>query len=226
MTTSIYEHAERVAREVAAGRHRELIGGLWEELGRMQLEFAIAEGLRPEMTVVDVGCGCLRGGIHFVRYLQSGNYYGVDAHRELLDAGHGIELAAAGLRDRLPRENLLRSTDFEFSRFGRRFDMAFAQSLFTHLPSHRIQLCLERLAPAIRQGGSFYATFFECPEDRPLAEPIDHQPGGIRTFAAADPYHYRSSDFDFACRGLPWDVRYVGDWHHPRAQRMLHFLRR
>lgn len=224
MGSSIYEHSERVAEEVAAGRHRELIGGMWEELGRLQLDFAIDRGLRPEMTVVDVGCGCLRAGLHFIRYLEPGNYYGVDAHRELLDAGYEVELEA-GLRDRLPRQNLLCTADFDLSAFGRCFDMAFAQSLFTHLAPDPIRLCLERLAPAVRAGGSFYATFFECPEDHPPAEPIDHQPGGIRTYADADPYHYRASDFAIACFGLPWEFRYVGDWRHPRAQRMLHFLR-
>jgi SAM-dependent methyltransferase len=224
MSSSIYEQADRVAEEVAAGRHRELIGGMWEELGRMQLEFAIGRGLRPEMTVVDVGCGCLRAGVHFVRYLEPGRYHGVDAHRELLDAGFEIELDDE-LRGRLPRANLLASAEFDFAALGRRFDMAFAQSLFTHLPPQPIRLCLERLAPAMQDGGSFYATFFECPEDRPPEEPLDHQPGGIRTFADADPYHYRVRDFERICRGLPWEVRYVGDWRHPRAQRMLEFVR-
>jgi len=226
MSTSIYENAERVAEEVAAGRHRELVGGLWHELGRLQLNFAIKHGLRTDMTIVDVGCGCLRGGRLFVAYLESGHYFGVDAHRELLDVGYDVELTAIDLDHKLPRENLLCTADFDLSPFGRQFDMALAQSLFTHLPPQGIRLCLERLVPAVREGSSFYATFFECPEGRPPAEPIDHQPGGIRTFADADPYHYRFSDFERLCRGLPWDVDHIGDWYHPRAQRMLRFLRR
>lgn len=225
MRLNPYEDDEIVSREVAAGRHREAVGGLWDELGSMQLDFLVAEGLRPGMTLVDVGCGCLRGGIQFVDYLEPGHYFGVDSNQALLDAGYEVELAAAGLQDRLPKQNLLCTADFELGAFGRRFDMAIAQSVFTHLPLNHVRLCLERLAPHLVEGGKLYATFFECPEGHPTGEPLDHEPGGIRTFGASDPYHYRVSDLVFACCGLPWEARYVGDWQHPRAQKMMCFVR-
>ena len=58
--------------EIAAGLHREMVGGMWEEMGRLQLEFLQREGLTPEATLLDVGCGCLRAGVHFVRFLEPG----------------------------------------------------------------------------------------------------------------------------------------------------------
>ena len=101
------------AGEVELGHHRRLIGDLWEEMGQKQLDFLIGEGLRPEHKLLDVGCGALRGGLHFIRYLDVGNYVGIDINQSLLDAGYEIELAQCGLKARMPRENLICSGDFE-----------------------------------------------------------------------------------------------------------------
>ena len=43
------------------------VGGLSDEIGPLQFFFLRWEGLRPEHTLVDVGCGGLLGGVHFVR---------------------------------------------------------------------------------------------------------------------------------------------------------------
>jgi SAM-dependent methyltransferase len=222
---SSYFDKTKIAAGVSKGRHRDLVGGLWNEVGTLQLDFLRARGLAPRHKLLDVGCGALRGGVHFAGYLDPGNYFGVDISQELLDAGYDIELAAAGLQDRVPRQNLLCTGEFDVSAFGERFDVALAQSLFTHLSLNRIRQCLERLAPMMTPGGVFYATFFERPEGRPASEAIRHEPGGIVTFGERDPYHYSVADFEHAARNLPWLVSRIGDWGHPRAQRMLAFTR-
>jgi SAM-dependent methyltransferase len=201
------------------------VGGRWDEIGRLQLDFVRAQGLLPHHKLLDVGCGALRGGVYFAGYLDPGNYFGVDISQELLDAGYDIELAAAGLQDRVPRRNLLCTCEFELSAFGERFDIAIAQSVFTHLSFNRVRQCLERLALVMTPGGVFYATFFERPDEAPASEPIRHEPGGIVTFGERDPYHYSVADFEHAVRNLPWSVARIGDWGHPRAQRMLAFTR-
>jgi len=103
--------------------------------------------------------------------------------------------------------------------------MAIAQSVFTHLPINDIRLCLLRLAPRMTPGGKFFATFFECPPSRSLDSEIVHQPGGIVTFPARDPFHYRLRDMEWAAAEGAWRVEYVGEWGHPRAQKMLIFHR-
>ena len=35
-----------------------------------------------------VGCGCFRAGRHFVDYLESGHYYGIDANDDIMQAGN------------------------------------------------------------------------------------------------------------------------------------------
>ena len=53
----------------------------------------------PHHRLLDIGCGALRGGVHFVRYLEDGNYAGLDVNRSLIAAGHR-ELQSAGLHEK------------------------------------------------------------------------------------------------------------------------------
>jgi SAM-dependent methyltransferase len=221
---SIYFNTSQIATKAAAGQHRDLIGGLWDELGALQFEFLKKAGLQPHNKLLDVGCGSLRGGVHFVRYLEPGNYVGLDLNQSLLQAGYDIELAILGLQDRLPRENLICTGDFLLE-IDTKFDFALAQSLFTHLTFNRIRQCLERLVHVMKPGGVFYATFFELPENIPAQLPQTHEPGKRVTYDTRDPYHYRVSDFEHAVRYLPWSVRYLGEWNHPRGQRLIAFTR-
>jgi SAM-dependent methyltransferase len=216
---------ELTDEEIAAGVHRGQVGGLWEELGRLQLDFLIARGLTPDRRVLDVGCGCLRGGVELVRYLEPGNYYGLEVNASLLKAGRA-ELAAAGLAGKLPPGNLLHDGEFGAWRFGVPFGLAIAQSVFTHLPANLVRRCLIELARAVAPGGHFFATYFECPEEAPAALEVAHTPGGVTSYLDRDPYHYRCRDFLWLADALPWRVERVGDWGHPRGQRMLLFERR
>ena len=77
----------------------------------------------------------------------------------------------------------------------------------------------------MKTDGVFYATFFELPEDTAVDQPIRHHPGDTVSYGTEDPYHYRFADFEHAVRDLPWSVRYIGDWRHPRGQRMVAFVK-
>lgn len=212
-------------REIGEGAHRAWIGGMWEEIGRLQFDFLTGRGLDPAMRVLDLGCGCFRAGVHLIDYLQSGCYYGVDLSRELLDAGYERELTPLGLDRKLPRDNLLCDDQFRLHRFGVRFDMGLAQSLFTHLPMNHIRLCMTRLVDVFAPGAVFYATAFLCPPGTDWRQPVTHSPGGVVTSPIQDPYHYRARDFEQCIEGLPWSLDVIGDWGHPRAQSMLQFTR-
>ncbi|HTR18374.1 MAG TPA: hypothetical protein VMH91_00090, partial [Candidatus Paceibacterota bacterium] len=43
-----------------------------------QLERLIAHGIKPQHTLLDIGCGYLRGGQYIIDYLEEGNYTGTD----------------------------------------------------------------------------------------------------------------------------------------------------
>ncbi len=72
---------------VAVLGQRNYVGGLWDELGKLQFEFMVAQGLRPHHVFLDVACGSLRGGRLFIPYLDRGNYLGLDKERGLIRAG-------------------------------------------------------------------------------------------------------------------------------------------
>jgi SAM-dependent methyltransferase len=215
---------ELTPEEIAAGVHREMVGGMWDELGPLQLEFLQRQGLTPRSTLLDLGCGCLRAGIHFVRFLEPGRYYGIDTNASLIRAGLEQELPRAGLGDRLAADHLLVNGAFEGSRFGVAFDYALAQSVFTHLPVAQIGAALRELARCVRPGGRFYATFFEA-RGLPVKDSLVHERGGITSYRDHDPFHHRFRDLAGQCAGLPWNPVYMGSWGHPRDQRMIRFER-
>jgi hypothetical protein len=223
---SYYFDLDRSAAAVARGQHRALVGGLWDALGRLQFDYLRRQGLRRDMTLLDVGCGCLRGGVHFVRWLDPGRYHGTDISAALLDAGHGVELAAAGLQDRLPRANRVCDGAFDMTAFApKTFDMVLAVSVFTHLPLNHLRLCLARLVPVTRPGARFFASVFVAPDAAAWAGPVVHAPGGIVTRPDSDPYHMLPGDPAALCAGLPWRAGLPEDWGHPRDQRMVTFDR-
>jgi ubiquinone/menaquinone biosynthesis C-methylase UbiE len=53
-------------------------------LYRQQLTSAQIE-LRQH-KLLDIGCGALRGGIHFINYVDAGNHYGLDLNSWLIEA--------------------------------------------------------------------------------------------------------------------------------------------
>jgi cyclopropane fatty-acyl-phospholipid synthase-like methyltransferase len=207
--------------EIAAGAHREVVGGLWDEIGELQSRFLIAHGLRPDHALVDIGCGALRGGVHFVRYLQRGRYHGLDINPTLITAGE-LELQRANLSDRDAR--LLVDGDFDLSRFGRTFDYGIAVSVFTHLFLNHIARCLRQMRAVMHEDSRFFCTFFEAPSPVHL-EPILHSPGRALTRYDADPFHYAFSELEWLARQCGLRAELIGSWDHPRDQRMVCFTR-
>ena len=50
----------------------------WKLRGKFQLEFMKVIGLKPHHEFLDIGCGPLRAGIHFIEYLDKRKYFGFD----------------------------------------------------------------------------------------------------------------------------------------------------
>lgn len=222
---SAYDNEDHITKTVADGRHRDVIGGMWDKLGALQHDYLVAQGLLPHHNFIDVGCGSLRAGVPLTRYLDPNRYYGVDLSEELLVAGYEREIIPAGLADKLPRHHLFATAEFELSQFGMKFDYGIAQSVFTHMPIRRLTDCLNRIAPDFAPGGRFYVTFFERPEIASDDEPVAHEPGGITTYPDRDPYDNRRATLAHA-NTSDWDLDIIGDWNHPRDQQMALFVRR
>jgi len=191
--------------------HRRYVGGHWNRIGQLQLNFLIQQGLKPQHTLLDIACGSLRLGRKAIPYLEVGNYIGIDKEQALLDAGLHHEIPAALVEARRPL--LIQASDFGFERIGRRVDMAIANSLFTHLPPDLILLCLQRLRPWLAPGACLYATFFESTSEQ--CHPKDPHDHGYFAYTRAQMLDLGNQ------AGL--NPYYIGDWGHPRGQRMVAF---
>jgi len=130
---------------------------VWDTIGRLQFDLCIEHGLHHHMKFIDIGCGSLRGGVHFIRHIGA-NYFGIDKHREMIDAGLDIELPAVGLHSSY--DNFDVNSNFDISKFNVKFDMGIAQSVFTHLPLYKLIECLDQIHPHFNIGGKFIVTLY------------------------------------------------------------------
>lgn len=192
--------------------HRMYVGGKWERIGRLQFSFLQNRaGLQPHHRVLDIGCGALRLGVHLVRFLDPGNYMGVEKEPELIRLGVEQELGPEVHKQKRP--TLIVSADFEFDRLPAKPDIAWAHSVFTHLTLDRIALCLTNLRAWIEPAGALYATFFQAfgPRANPAVSHDQRQ------------FTYTREQMRAVGERAGWQVTYVGKWGHPRGQRMLRF---
>lgn len=214
-----YDKLKLNEHDIENKKHRAAVGGMWDEMGYLQYNWFLNNGLNPEHTFLDVGCGSLRGGIHFIKYLNNGNYYGIDLNESLINAGK-VELK----EQYIPKSpNLMINGNFEFKLFDQNFEFALAQSVFTHLPTNHILKCLINIDRVLNRGGKFYATFFETNDKFKLEEIIQSQE--VTSYIDKDPFHYHFSVFEFLVDGLDLSVEYIGDWGHPRNQKMVCFYK-
>jgi len=195
---------------VGGAGHRGYVGGKWDELGRLQFDFMVARGLQPEHVFLDVACGSLRGGVHFIRYLDEGNYLGIEKERTLVRRGLSRELPRAVRKEKRPE--FVISDSFEFERFSKRPRFSLAQSLFTHLVPEQIELCLANLRAFVPAGHEFYATF-SAGASAANPEASDD----FKRFA------YSQEELSVLAQRTGWNSDYIGDWGHPRGQLMMRF---
>lgn len=194
---------------VARLGHRDYVGGQWETIGRLQFDFLVAQGLRPEHYLLDAACGSLRAGVHLIPYLEPEHYLGVDKEESLIEAGMAHELGEKVFASRRPR--FVVTADFEFKRFAVQPDFVLIHSLFTHLPPPLIAACLSKLRPCAHFGTRCFVTFFESRTARANpAQPHDH-----------GTFHYTRGEMGHFGRDAGWSMEYVGAWNHPRGQKMV-----
>jgi SAM-dependent methyltransferase len=210
-----YYMRDLTAIELKLKRHRRYVGGLWDEIGQLQFDFMTSRGLMPGSKLLDVGCGALRGGVHFVRYLDDGNYYGIDINKSLLKAGKQ-ELRQSELGDK--RVHLQQTDRFDASGFGVQFDFGISVSLITHLCANQIIFCFLQMRRVMHERSSFFFTFFEVPE-LPISD--DYSQGETITHFLRDPFHYTRDQIEYCALSAGLKPYYIGDWKHPRNQQML-----
>ena len=181
---------------------RSAVGGLWEELGQYQLDLMISQGLLPHHTLLDIGCGCFRGGRKFIPYLKAGRYTGIDISQQILDAGVRM-LAEEGVDP--SRYDHFRLEDMSFRPLqGRTFDFILAQSVFTHVPVSVIDECFEHLRSIMHEASRFVFTYFRGDE--------------IRYDTEMENYYYPKTFWAERAQRFGLDLAPVEALPHPRGQ--------
>jgi hypothetical protein len=191
--------------------HRAFVGGndaeTWYGIGLLQFHFLISRGLRPHHVFLDVACGCLRLGQYLIPFLDFGNYFGLEAEKYLVRLGLQKELRFDIAEKKQP--TLGHGYDFDLT-FAKSFDFAIAQSLFTHLTLEDITACLRSMRTKAQKDCEFYFTFFEG----------DSKDNPDCSHANKD-WRYSFAELQVAATNSCWVLEYIGDWQHPREQKMV-----
>ena len=118
------------------------------------------------------GCGTLRGGRHFIRYLDIGNYVGTDISGRAIEYGRRL-VVTERLAVKEPRLIHRRPGEAFFADLDdASFDFILAQSVFTHLPAELIQECFASVERIMRESGIFFFTF-QCEVKHGIRNPKD-----------------------------------------------------
>lgn len=127
------------------------------EIGAQHFEYLKKCGLKPDHALLDFGCGVLRLGAYAARYLEPGNYVGVDISQKRLDRGTTV-MAAAGIPETSYEAICVSGCELE-EISGRRFDAVWAQSVLTHMPENDIRTMLWAIKPMMKPDAFYLFTF-------------------------------------------------------------------
>ncbi|WP_216654617.1 class I SAM-dependent methyltransferase [Pseudogemmobacter hezensis] len=201
------------ADALARGKHRDIVGGRWEETALHQMQVILDEGLERHDHFLDIGCGCLRLGHRLVPWLDHGHYWGTDASHALMLHGHAHELTPEA-RARLPADQLREDSEFRFPGLPASITFALCWGVFTHLPAPALRPALVNMRqsfPALRK---FLLTVFLAPEahDGPF-----RQRDGVVTHPNRPPWHRAPSAVEADAQAAGYNLRWRDDLL-PRGQ--------
>uniref|UniRef100_A0A1J3EF57 Methyltransferase type 12 domain-containing protein n=1 Tax=Noccaea caerulescens TaxID=107243 RepID=A0A1J3EF57_NOCCA len=136
--------------ELLVEQHHSNYGEPWAG-GRDVFEFlAESANLKPNSRVLEIGCGTLRVGLHFIRYLNPTHFHCLEKDELSLMAALRYELPSQGLLHKRPL--IVRGQDMEFSKFGSEitYDLIYASAVFLHMPDKLVWTGLERLVAKLK----------------------------------------------------------------------------
>ena len=133
-----------------------LIGpiGYWKEIQAYQLKFLVRMGMKPHQSLLDIGCGPLSGRLAFIRYLDSGKYFGLDVNGDSIVEAHK-QVQKHGLS--LKKPTLICCSDFGREALsGRHFDFVWASQILYHLTEDQIRSLLSQLGRCMTERSRFF----------------------------------------------------------------------
>lgn len=128
-------------------------------IGRNQLIALLDAGLTPDCKVLDVGCGCLRGGWWLIHFLNPGNYFGIEPNTIMLETGLKHLFKDQSISVKCP--SFAHNDNFDFAIFGVKFDFLVARSVWSHAAPKQIEAMLDSFLVTTSEEGCFLTSFRE-----------------------------------------------------------------
>jgi SAM-dependent methyltransferase len=153
-----YRYIKLSDEDIVRGDYKNFFGGgplNWDTRGRFQLFFLESEGLSPESKLIDIGCGPIRGGIHFINFLKEGNYFGIDYNKSFIQAARMI-VKDQGLQEKKPKLEVVSS--FNLPNAEKVFDYGIAFSVLNHCNERERRNFFEMMLSVMKIGGLFYVS--------------------------------------------------------------------
>ena len=118
-------------------------GRIYGKTGKGMLERLISLGLKQNHICVDYGCGSLRIGCHFIRYLNSGCYWGLDVNERFLRDGKEL-IGQDLIQQKSPNLHLISDETIARARSaGPRF--IFSKSVLLHVHPNELATYFDRI---------------------------------------------------------------------------------
>lgn len=131
--------------------------GSYDLVSAMQFNLMTLLGLREHHTLLDLGCGSLRGGKLFIPFLLPRHYFGIEPEQWLIEEGIRKELGQDLIR--IKRPTFSNDRNFTLSVFNEKFDFILAQSIFSHASETQIRRCLSEASKVMKTTSIFAASF-------------------------------------------------------------------
>jgi SAM-dependent methyltransferase len=136
-----------VKDDLAQGRKHPSLGYVgWEEGFQ---RFQERNGIRPDDVCVDYGCGTLRMGIHVIRFLNRGCYWGLDIDQNLLDRGRRL---GPELGDKAPNLRVISPATVREAASAKPA-LLFSLRVLIHVHPDELDEYLGNILTIIRDGG-------------------------------------------------------------------------
>ena len=135
--------------------YRKLVGKGWDIYAAHQFNVLISLGLKGNHTLLDIGCGGLRGGRLFIAFLEKGNYYGIEPASWAVKDAIKNELGQEYIKKRRPSFDY--NSEANISVFNRKFDFILTHSVLVHAPKIWVEKCFNEVKKVLKPDGKFVA---------------------------------------------------------------------
>lgn len=121
-------------------------------------------GVQSGMRCVDYGCGSLRVGQHAMRFLDVGNYWGIDVTESFIDEGRAL-VDPALIEAKRPRLSVIEDQLIELIGVWEPH-FIFSHTVLQHVPEAELATYFERLARMMGPGCKAVIEFIAAPSNR------------------------------------------------------------